>query len=82
MMALRNILFILFISQDQKILKLMLEKREQEKLVRDTQDTNRLRWESEQKQEQARKNAAENQRRLALDKLSHQREAQKVKLFC
>ncbi|ELT94222.1 hypothetical protein CAPTEDRAFT_214165 [Capitella teleta] len=65
-------------SQDQKILKMMLEKREQEKSVRDLRETNKLKREEEQMREKARKNASENQRRLSLEKSSHQRDAQKI----
>lgn len=56
----------------------MLEKREQEKSVRDLRETNKLKREEEQMREKARKNASENQRRLSLEKSSHQRDAQKV----
>lgn len=56
----------------------MLEKREQEKNMRESRETNKWRWEEERQKEAARKNAAENQRRQSMDEVKLQREAQKV----
>ena len=59
-------------------MKLMLEKREQERSAKEAQDTSRLRWEQERQKEAARRNSVENQRRQSLQEQSQLREARRV----
>ena len=59
-------------------MKLMLEKREQEKNTKDARDTNRWRWEQERQKEAARRNSSENQRRQSLEERHLHQESRRV----